>query len=479
MSSLEHIIGLIRENKPEGVDLYLVGGYVRDRIMEMESKDIDLVTTCDPFFIARQLHQRIPHSASPLEFKRFGTVKMSIQGVDLEIVRARKEWYEPNSRKPKVVAGTLRNDIYRRDFTINCLMVDFNNLEEVLDLTGQGLSDLHEGLIRTPIEANRTFSEDPLRMIRAVVFAARFDFTIESECAEAIKRQVHRLKIVSIERIGGEFSKLLSLKVKDDKDAVLYEESNRRVIYGLQLALDLGLMEYMAPELSNLAGISVEDSRNLYELWERNKEILLKLQSADAILRLAVILGDIGRLEAVYVAEDNVKAEDADSHNAVIAQKALKRLKFPREDIHKICRLIENQNRMLELARRKYEDIQLRRLVLDIDPYLEELCVISRARVESLKDDAQKYSSLEVDKLIQRIKNLEKFQEGGRVIIPVSGEDVMRIWGIKGKKVGEILLMVEGWALEGEISPTDREGALERLRKLKDEGEWDIRGLGN
>ena len=456
MSSTTNIIALLRAHLPPGADLYLVGGYVRDRLLGMESQDIDFVTTGDPYAIARRLHAEIEGTTTPIEFRRFGTVQFKIKGVEIEIVLARKESYHPHSRNPIVIPGTLQDDILRRDFTVNCLMLSIDDPEKVIDLTGKGLADLHSRLIRTPRDPEKTFSDDPLRMMRAVVLAAKMGFTITDECTESIKRNIDRMKIITPARIRDELLKILSISIGAEGSPTEFKKSNEAVTRGIDLLIELGLINYIIPEL-----IQTREQHSDFQqtgAWKHIKRTLLICESADPLIRLAILFYSIEKRQAKLFKPE-------------ITRNTMERLEFPKSEITKVTTLVKSYKRIKNLYNKPYRPSTLMNILNDVEPYLSELFTISEADAKAANGNNAPALLTHIQNVRAEIIRLKNLQRKGKIQLPVTGNDIMEIFEIEaGTKVGLILKEVERWIIEGEILPGDRQGALVRLREYKDKG---------
>ena len=451
MSSTTNIIPLLRLHLHPETDLYLVGGYVRDRLLDIESKDIDLVTTGDPYAIARRLHTQIEDAARPIEFRRFGTVQLKVKGMNIEIVRARKESYRPNSRNPIVTPGTLMDDILRRDFTINCLMINVNQPEKVIDLTGMGMDDLNNRLIRTPLDPDKTFTDDPLRMMRMVVLAAKLGFTIADECAQAIKRNIDRMKIITPARIRDEFQKILSISVGAEKSPPDFKKSNEAVTRGIDLLIELGLMNCIIPELIQTYG--QYDDYRLSHAYKHTKRTILACESTDPMVRLAILLHNIG-------------GQYQEAEKTEIAQNIMQRLKFSKSEIAEVTTLVRNYQRIQKLYDKPYRPSTLNNLINDVEPYLSQLLIIAEAEAKALYQNNLQVMLTHIQNMRNEINRLKNLQRNGKIQLPINGSDIMEIFEIEaGTKVGLILKEVEKWIIEGEIAPGDRQTTLTRLQK--------------
>ncbi|MHB1190999.1 MAG: CCA tRNA nucleotidyltransferase, partial [Armatimonadota bacterium] len=357
MDPVEQIRAATRGTRYEN-RLFLVGGVVRDKVMgRPHAEDVDIVLEGDAPALARFLHEVGIAERRPVIYSRFGTAMLSVGGKTIELVGARRESYAPESRKPEVATGTLKEDVLRRDFTINTLLENLHT-GEVLDLTGRGMADIRDGIIRTPTEPATTFYDDPLRMLRAVRFAVRFNFSIEEGTYRAILADAPRLAIVSRERIRDELAKMLL----DDPAR------------GLELLAEMGLLAQFAPELLAMRGVG-QGGGHVWDVWSHTLQSLRALpDSADLVLRLAVLFHDVGKPETA----EGGHFPGHEVLGAEIARRVLRRLRFPKSESERVARLIELHMRIGEY-RREWSDSAVRRLMRDADGDIADLVALAVA----------------------------------------------------------------------------------------------------
>ncbi|HRD39680.1 MAG TPA: HD domain-containing protein, partial [Bacteroidia bacterium] len=280
----QHIFKLISECADElHVEAYVIGGYVRDVIMKRPTKDIDVVTVGKGIDLAKRLHQKLGKEAHLSVFKNFGTAQIKCGDLDVEFVGARKESYDRNSRKPVVEDGTLQDDQNRRDFTINALAIGLskNNYGQLLDSFG-GVNDIENKIIRTPLEPGITYSDDPLRMMRAIRFSSQLGFSIEEKSLAAIAENKERIKIVSKERIADELNKIILSPIPS---------------VGFKLLFDTGLLPIIFPEMAKLHGVDTINGLSHKDNFYHTLQVLdnVAQRSDDLWLRWAAILHDIAK----------------------------------------------------------------------------------------------------------------------------------------------------------------------------------------
>jgi poly(A) polymerase len=407
-------------------DVYLVGGAVRDMQMGLPVKDLDLVVDNHGLeggiecatFLAKALGVYRPDS-NPVIFPRFGTAKLTLKsGFDVEFVAPRKEKYDANSRKPVVSAGTLEDDAFRRDFTINSLFMRLSN-SELRDLTGRGLADLKRKTIQTTSDATYIFSEDPLRMLRAVRFAIKYDFELPLALIKAIKVNARRLQTISKERIQDELNKILVLK-KPSRAIRLFKIT--------------GLLKEFMPELQSLSGVT----QNAYHKHDAFDHTLDVLDNAppDLTVRLAALFHDIGK--AATRTDDGGKVRFLGHANvgADIAVEVMKRLKYSNDDTEKIRKIVFHHMDMKfagdDLATLK--DKSLRKLIFRVADKLDPLLSLMHADNISHAEHANMPN--QIDRIRQRIKDwdIESILNTTSVL---DGNEIAAL-GAKGPLIGKI-----------------------------------------
>lgn len=440
-STIERIREATRGTAYEG-KLFLVGGVVRDEVMRRPTpEDIDIVLEGDALELARFLHEKGITAHRPVTYPRFGTAMVQIDGHTVELVSARRESYAPESRKPDVELATLEDDVVRRDFTINTLMRNLHT-REILDLTGHGLADIEAGIVRTPLDPETTFYDDPLRMLRAIRFAVRFRFEIDPTTYEAIVRDAERLNIISKERIRDEFVKVLTS-----------DHSSR----GLRMLMDAGLLAQFAPELPKMHGVT-QDGGHIYDVWEHTLHALEALPAnADLALRLSVLFHDVAKpLTKTLDTEGHSHFYGHESQGAEIARRVLRRLRFPGSLTSKVADLVSMHMRVAEYSD-KWSDSAIKRLMRDSGLELKDLIALAEAdriganpnaSVENLRDLEQR-----IDVILQRLP-LKAFQS------PLDGKEIMDLLGIAaGTKVGEVKDFLMEEILENRLDPHDPDAA--------------------
>lgn len=449
---LEALRGATRGTEYEG-RLFLVGGFVRDWAMDIESDgdDIDIVLEGDALALARFLHERGVAEHHPVVYPRFGTAMIIVRGRDVELVTARVESYAPDSRRPSEVRpGTLREDAYRRDFTINTLLQNLHS-GTVLDvLEGKAFADIKAKIIRTPTDPLVTFKDDPLRMLRAVRFAARFGFNIEPFTWKAIRQSAGRLSIISHERIRAEFCKTLM---------------TARAAQGLELLRESGLLAQFAPELTAMVGVT-QNEFHAYPVWDHTLVALGNLPpDAPLVLRLATLLHDVGKPPTKGLNDEGrVSFYGHASVGAELARKFLGRLKFSNDEIHAVTRLVAEHMRIGEYGTH-WTDAAVRRLIRDLGPQLDDLFTIHRVDVSALAPGHQDISR--AGELRSRIEAIQREQDITALTSPLDGAEIMRLLNLPpGRRVGQVKDFLTGEVVEGRLAPDDKDGALRLARQF-------------
>jgi poly(A) polymerase len=434
--------------------LFLVGGFVRDKALGLPSAkdDLDIVTELNALELAELLWEQGIAQFPPVVYPRFGTAMIVVQGRDVELVTARIESYAPHSRKPEQVhPGTLIDDARRRDFTINTLLENLHT-GELTDPLGLAYTDLDAQIIRTPTEPGLTFADDPLRMLRAVRFAARFGFTIAPETWEAIRANASRLAIISAERINDEFSKTL-LTV--------------RAPLGLHLLKDSGLLALFAPELLEMVGVT-QNAFHVYDVWTHTLVALGSLPAdASLVLRLATLFHDTGKPRTRMVdAEEHVHFYGHQDVSAEIVRAWMHRLKFSNEEIAAVTRLVAEHMRIGEYHA-DWTDSAVRRLIRDLGPCLPELFALHAADVAGLSPDHQ--DIFRAHELRARIEDIQEHQDVTKLTSPLTGQEIMTLLDLEpGKGVGHVKDYLTNEVVEGRLAPDDKENAAKLARACLD-----------
>ncbi|WP_291060435.1 MULTISPECIES: CCA tRNA nucleotidyltransferase [unclassified Empedobacter] len=448
MKILEAVSNPIFRNVAEVADeinqeTYVVGGFVRDYLLNRgQKKDIDFVTVGNGILLAKELANKLGHTSQVSVFKRFGTAMFKYKDTDLEFVGARKESYSEDSRKPHVEDGTLEDDQKRRDFTINTLAISMNkeNFGELID-PFNGIEDLNNKIIKTPLEPNVTYSDDPLRMMRAIRFAAQLDFEIEKKSFQAIIDNAERINIVSFERVMDEFQKIMMT----DKPSV-----------GLLLLEQSGLMQHILPELVALKGIEEVEGQKHKDNFYHTLEVVdnISVNTDNVWLRWAALLHDIGK--AVTKRFDKNVGWTFHSHEFVGSKMVLKlfrRLKLPLgPQVKYVQKLVMMSSRPIAVVTDDATDSALRRLLFDAGEDFDDLITLCKADITTKNERKQKRFKQNFEVVERKIKDVEERDRVRNFQPPISGEEIMKIFDIQpGKEIGILKNAIKEAILEGEV----------------------------
>lgn len=438
----------------QGVKAFVVGGYVRDHYLCRPSTDIDVVVVGSGIALAEALGRELHTKVSV--FKTFGTAMLRAGGVEVEFVGARRESYTHDSRKPQVEAGTLEDDQRRRDFTINALAWSLNErtFGELVDPFG-GLDDLDACIIRTPCDPDVTFSDDPLRMMRAVRFAAQLGFSIEDETFEAIRRNAHRIKIVSRERIATELNKIVLSPIPS---------------MGFELLELTGLLELIFPELHRLRGVERRGQHAHKDNFIHTLKVLdnVARRSDDLWLRWAAVLHDIAKPQTK--AYDPKVGWTFHGHEVVGSKQVpaiFRQLKLPMNERMKfVQKLVFLHLRPIILSEDLVTDSAVRRLLFEAGDDVEALMTLCEADITSGIDAKVKRYMANFELVRRKMKDLEERDRIRNFQPPITGEIIMQTYGIGPCRViGEIKEVIKNAILDGEI-PNDYQAAYDLMLRL-------------
>jgi poly(A) polymerase len=435
--------------------VYLVGGYVRDRLLGRTSKDIDVVCIGDGIRLTNELAHLIKPQPRVNIFSRFGTAMIKIRDIELEIVGARKESYSYESRKPFVEAGTLEDDQNRRDFTINALAVSLNeeNFGEIID-PFNGLLHLEQKLIKTPQEPGNTFTDDPLRMLRAIRFSTQLDFTIDPITFEAISNYKSRINIISMERVASELNKIITAP-KPSK--------------GFKLLFDSGLLHIIFPELAALHGVEEKNGIGHKDNFYHTLEVLdnVAKESDNVWLRWAALLHDIAKPPTKrFDKESGWTFHGHETLGAVMVGKIFKNLRLPLDHKMKYVQLLVKLHlRPIALTKEEITDAAVRRLVFDAGEAIDDLMLLCKADITSKNQNKKDRYRDNYDKLRDKITEIEEKDRLRNWQPPVTGEDIMNFFNLRpSREVGILKTALREAILEGEI-PNDYEIAKDFILK--------------
>lgn len=457
---IQKIFQLIGETADElQQECYVIGGYVRDLFLERPSKDIDVVTVGNGINLAKAFAKKLGKNTHLSVFKTYGTAQVKKGHLEVEFVGARKESYRRESRNPIVEEGTLQDDQNRRDFTVNAMAICLNQerFGELLD-PFNGIQDKDSKILRTPLDPDITFSDDPLRMMRAIRFANQLNFKIHPDTFQAIKRNAKRIEIITKERIEVELNKIM----KCSKPSI-----------GISLLEDSGLLEYIFPELHRLRGVEVRNGRGHKDVFYHTLKVLdnLSAKSDDLWLRWAALLHDIGK--PATKKWDNEQGWTFRNHNFIgskMVPKIFKRMKLPLgEPMKFVQKMVLLHMRPIILSEDIVSDSAIRRLLFDAGDDVDKLMDLCESDITS--GNREKVIKFTNNFKLVRVK-LAELEEKDRIRNfqpPVDGDEIMRIFNIPPSAViGEIKTAIKDAILDGEI-PNEHDAALEYCMKIAKE----------
>ena len=435
------IINTIKKFAEEkGIVVYLVGGYIRDKILRRKSKDIDIVMEFDAMDFARLFSKKYGYPP-PVFYGKFGTAMVEIDRIKLEFATCRKESYAENSRKPSVYPATIYEDLARRDFTINAIAQNLLT-GEILD-PFEGKQDIKDRLIKTPIEPDKTFFDDPLRILRGIRFAARFKFEIEKHTKEAMKKNVFRLKIVSEERIADEILKM----------SEVFQPS--RAFYLLE---EIDALKIVLPEVSGLKEEKAEYPCKA--LLPHTLKVLdnASLHTKNVYLRLAALLHDVGKPKTFRIESGKVSFHRHEFVGERMAYKICGRLKIGSEETRFVGRLIRFHLRPHLLAKEGPTDKGLRRFIREIGKGMKSLFCLAKADLTSQNPLRVKKALEKLNDLEKRVKEINKRDKISSFKLAIDGFTIMEVLGIdSGKPVGYVKKYLENLIIDGVLNNKKRE----------------------
>jgi poly(A) polymerase len=421
---------------------YAIGGFVRDLILNRSRKDIDIVCQGSGIDLAHLVAQKLPKKTKVSFFKNFGTAMFKYGGIEVEFVGARKESYRRDSRKPIVEDGTLEDDQDRRDFTINAMAInlDKKNFGQLVD-PFNGLEDLKNGIIKTPLAPDITFDDDPLRMLRAIRFATQLQFKIEQETYFSIKRMSTRIAIVSMERIADELKKIILSEVPST---------------GFKHLFNTQLLPIIFPEMQNLHGVSMVENYGHKDNFYHTIKVLDNVadRSPDLWLRWAAILHDIAKpLTQRFEEGHGWTFHGHDAVGAKMVPRIFAHFKLPlNEKMKFVQKLVALHLRPISLTKENITDSAIRRLIVDANEDLEALLTLCEADITSKNPDKVRKYTKNLHLVKQKIEEVEERDHLKNWQPPIDGESIMKIFNIRpGKEVGILKNAIKEAILEGAI----------------------------
>ena len=438
------------------VEAYVIGGFVRDFFLNRgKAEDIDVVAVGSGIELAKKVSEKLPGKPPVKVFKTYGTAMLKIFDLEVEFVGARKESYSKDSRNPEVEQGTLADDQNRRDFTINALALQLNKKDfgKLLD-PFKGLEDLKTQLIKTPLDPEVTFSDDPLRMIRAIRFASQLHFKIDQRSIQAIKDHAERIDIVSKERIVTELNKIL----ESEKPSV-----------GFKLLHDTELLQRILPELTHLEGIDEIDGQKHKDNFWHTLEVVdnISLETKDVWLRWAALLHDIGKAPTKrFHKKIGWTFHGHEFKGSKMVYQLFKRLKLPLNDKMKLVqKLVLLSSRPIAIVDDDVTDSAVRRLIFDAGDHLDDLMMLCEADITTKNPNRYKKYHNNFKVVRNRIQEVEERDKVRNFQPPVSGKEIMETFQIEPcREVGEIKAKIKEAILDGDI-PNDYEAAFQYMLK--------------
>ena len=448
------VFGIVsKAAEEEGVRAFVIGGFVRDAFLGRPSKDIDIVVEGSGIALAKRVGKIVGSKVAV--YSNFGTAMLHYKGVEVEFVGARKESYDRNSRKPVVEDGTLEEDQQRRDFTVNALALSLQREDygSLVDPFG-GIRDLHNGLLRTPLDPDTTYSDDPLRMIRAIRFATQLSFTIVPESFEAIKRNKDRLDILSLERINEELNKIL-LSPKPSVGFLLLEES--------------GLLEKILPQLCNLRGVETMDGKGHKDNFAHTLQVVDNIASTtdNLWLRWAALLHDIGKpLTKHYDPEIGWSFHNHDFVGGKMIPGIFRQLKMPlNEKMKYVQKLVQLHLRPIALVQDEVTDSAVRRLLFDAGDDINDLMLLCEADITSKNENKVRRIKSNFQLVRKKLVEVEEKDRVRNFKNPITGELIMQRYALPPcSTIGIIKEYVKEAILDG-IIENNYEQAFQLMEK--------------
>jgi poly(A) polymerase len=455
LQALNHkVFGVVKEVASEtGVKAYVVGGYVRDIFLNRISKDVDFTVIGDGIDFATQVAHKLGESANVNVFKNFGTAMIASGDWDIEFVGARKESYQSESRKPIVTTGSFEDDLSRRDFTINALAISMNEADfgQLIDLY-HGMEDLKSGIIKTPLAPGITFSDDPLRMMRAIRFATQLNFALHPETFQGIKENASRISIVSMERISDELNKI----ILSPKPSI-----------GFKHLLDTGLLELIFPEMQLLLGVDTINGLSHKDNFYHTIQVLDNLceESDDLWLRWSAILHDIAKPQTKrFVPGEGWTFHGHEDKGSRMVKGIFKRLKLPlNEKLKFVEKMVLLHLRPIVLSQEVVTDSAVRRLIFDAGEDIDSLMKLCRADITTKSEFKVRKFLNNLKVVADKIKDVEERDRVRNWQPPIDGLQIMEIFGIQaGREIGILKNALREAILDGEIK-NDYDEALSFL----------------
>jgi poly(A) polymerase len=453
-NSLQHpVFKIISEiSLKEDLETYVIGGFVRDALLKRPSKDIDIVVVGNGIDLAKKVAEKIGRDTNVTVFKNFGTAMLKHEDYEIEFVGARKESYRRDSRKPIVENGTLKDDQERRDFTINALAIELGrNYGKLIDPFG-GLTDLDSKTIRTPLEPDKTFSDDPLRMMRGIRFASQLGFNIDNDTFESIKRNRERIEIISKERIIDEINKIIMSPVPS---------------VGFKLLDQSGLLELIFPDLSKLKGVEIVNKKGHKDNFLHSLKVLdnIAKKTNSLWLRWAALLHDIAKPQTKkFIAQQGWTFHGHEFLGSKMVPEIFRSLKLPlNEKMKYVQKLVLLHLRPIVLSQEEVTDSAVRRLLFDAGDDIDDLMMLCDADITSGNHEKVKRYLQNFELVRQKLKEIEEKDAIRNFQPPISGDDIMKIFDLRpGREIGILKNTLKDAILDG-IIPNEHDAAYHLL----------------
>lgn len=435
-----------------GYPTYVVGGYVRDRLLARPSKDLDIVCVGNGIELAKRVGNTLHPRSRVTVYKRFGTAALKHRDLEIEFVGARKESYRSDSRKPTVESGSLADDQNRRDFTINALAISLNERDygTIID-PFNGLEDLEAKRLVTPLEPGKTFTDDPLRMMRGVRFASQLGFMLDPATKTSIRQNAGRLKIISWERIATEMHKIML---------------SHKPSVGLKLMAETKLLDYVLPELAALKGVEARNGRKHKDNFLHTVQVVDQLaeRSPELWLRWAALLHDIGKARTKrWEANAGWTFHAHDAVGANMVPKIFRRLRLPNDKLKYVQKLVALHQRPISLTEEEISDSAIRRILFEAGEDIDDLMTLCASDITSKNPQKVKRYQANYVTLRERMTEIEAKDNLKNWQPPISGELIMETFGIPpSRQVGLIKTAVREAILDGDI-PNEFEAAHAKM----------------
>lgn len=449
-----HRIGSIADES--GIEAYVVGGYVRDKLLGKEVKDIDIVVIGDGIDFAMRV-AKIWKRKNVVTYENFGTAMLPMDEGKIEFVGAREESYGTDSRKPKVGKASLESDLSRRDFTINTLAASINgtNFGKLIDVFN-GVADLKNKILQTPLEPEKTFDDDPLRMMRAIRFASQLHFVIEPRTYKAIQMKAPRISIVSMERVTDEFFKILS---------------SQKPSIGLKLLNDTGLASHVFPELAEMVGVDQRKDYHHKDVFAHTLKVVDSLSqfTENVWLRFVGLVHDIAKPKTKAFKEGiGWTFHGHEEFGARMMKPIFRRMRLPTAQLEYVEKLVRLHLRPMVLVSEEVTDSAIRRVMFEAGNDIDDLMLLCRADITSQNPHRVARYLKNYDMVIEKMKEVEEKDRIRNWQPPVRGDEIMEVCGLKpGPLVGVLKKKIEDAIIDGEI-PNEHDEALAYLLSIKD-----------